>query len=445
MGKNSHVMDVIMNREYPSIVRGKGIYMYDEQGKTYIDAAGGPILCSLGYGLEEMGEVLKKQACEIAFAYRMYSKTPVLEKAADCVYNFSKGVLDKVFFVSGGTEATEIAVKIARTYHVDNGQPQRNKVIGRWLSYHGNTAGALSWGGHVARRQLFQHYLKDDGHIAPAYCYRCWYNKAPESCNIECAQSLEDEILLQGPETVSAFIVEPVSGNSLCAAVPHPDYFRRIREICDRYGVLLILDEVMTGIGRTGRNFAYEHFGITPDIIALGKALSGGYFPVGAAACTEKIADTIASKSGMFLSGYSWAGNPLAAAVVVKNIEILGERELVNCVAELGKYVLARFCDLKSHPSVGDVRGLGLMTGIEFVKDRDTKECFEPERHYYIQVVEEAYKHGMFIQSGGGNVKGKCGDMAFIGPAYIITKEEIDKIADIFDSVITKVEKRNGF
>lgn len=442
MSAGSHVLSVLFNRDYPSIVRGEGVCLYDSEGRRFLDASSGPLVCSLGYGIPDFGEVLAKQAREAAFAYRFYSTTPVLERAAQLLYDFSCGLLEKSFFVSGGSEAVETAVKLARVYHMDNGEPERSAVIGRWMAYHGGTKAALSWGGHPQRRRHYRPYLLDQGHIPPAYCYRCWYGRKPEGCNLECARALEQEILLRGPETVAAFIAEPVSGTSLCAAVPKEGYFKAVRDICDRYGVLLILDEVMTGIGRTGRNFAFDHFGIKPDILVTGKALGGGYFPVGAASCTEKIYDVLARNSALFPSGYSWAGNPLAAAVICKTFEYMEAHKLVSAAAEKGAYLRKKLEELQgAHPSIGDIRGLGLMQGIEFVADRRTGDCFDPDLHFYAVLEKECADRGMFIITAGGCDRGRAGDMVMFGPSYTVTTGEIDEMVGIFDDALARTEQ----
>jgi adenosylmethionine-8-amino-7-oxononanoate aminotransferase len=441
----SHVLSVFMNRDYVSIVKGEGIYLYDTQGKRYIDSASGPILCSLGHGVEEMAEVLRDQARKVAFVYRSDFTTPVLEEAAAKVCRATGGTMDRVFMVSGGSEATEIAVKLARKYHIDNNNLSKYKIISRWLSYHGMTMGALSWSGMTARRADYDPMLQDFSHIAPAYCYRCWFNQQPETCDLACAQALENEIMCQGPATVAAFIAEPVSGMSLCGAAPRADYFKRIREICDKYEVLLILDEVMTGFGRTGKWFAYEHFETVPDIMALGKSLGGGYFPVGAAAVTAKVADTIAAKSGMFGAGFTWAGNPLAAAVVCRAIDYLQEHRLVERCAAMGEYLAEKLEALRSHPTVGDVRGKGLMRGIEFVRDKESKQPLDPALMFWRQLALEALDRGLFIESSGGCDRGQAGDMVMFGPPFIVTKEQIDDMIGLFDEVLSTVERRIGF
>jgi adenosylmethionine-8-amino-7-oxononanoate aminotransferase len=438
-------MGVFLKREHACIVRAEGIYLYDDKGKRYIDSAGGPILCNLGHGVVEMAETLAEQARKAAFVYRMDFTNQPLEEAARKVCEATGGVMDKVFMVSGGSEANEIAVKIARTFHIDNREPSRFKVISRWLSYHGMTNGALAWSGMTARRARYVPMLKDDSHIAPAYCYRCWFRQSPGSCDLACAEALENEILCQGPETVAAFIAEPLSGMSLCAAHPRAEYFQRVRQICDRYGVLLILDEVMTGFGRTGKWFAFEHFGITPDIVTLGKGLGGGYFPVGAAAVTARIFDAIAGGSGIFGAGFSWAGNPMAAAVVSKTIDILRERRLVERSAQMGEYLAGKLEGLRAHPTVGDIRGKGLMRGIEFVKDKGTKEPLDPQFMFYLKLAHAALERGLFIESSGGCDRGRAGDMMMFGPPFIITEAQIDDMVGVFDETLTAVEKSAGF
>ena len=436
LSEKSHALSVYMNRDYPIITRGEGIYFYDKSGKRYIDASGGPILCNLGHGSGEMAEALRDQAQKIAYIFRHDFTSQPLEDAAAKVCKATDDKMDKVFFVSGGTEAVEIGVKLARKYHIDNGNPSKFKVISRWQSYHGATNGALSWSGMTARRAEFLPYLNDGSHIPPAYCYRCWYKKTPEMCDLECAQALENEIMCLGPETVAVFLAEPVSGMSLCGAAPRSDYFKRIREICDQYDVLLMLDEVMTGCGRTGKMFAYEHFDTIPDIMALGKGLGGGYFPIGAAAVTSRVAGTIAGNSGFFGSGHSWAGNPLGAAVVSKTFDLLSENDLVNRSAEMGDYLKNRLNGLNSHPHVGDIRGKGLMVGIEFVQDKQTKKAFEPATNFSAQVARECLKRGMFIEYSGGCDRGQRGDMIMFGPPFIITKTQIDEAVAILENVL---------
>lgn len=304
--------------------------------------------------------------------------------------------------------------------------------------------GALAWSGMSPRRSDYEPMLPNSIHIPPAYCYRCWFNRTREDCSLECADALEAEILCQGPETVAAFIAEPISGASLCCAMPRRDYFQRIKYICDKYDVLLILDEVMTGFGRSGTWFGYEHFGITPDIMALGKGLGGGYFPIGAIAVTSNITDTIAQNSGIFSAGFSWACNPTACVVAAKTIDYLREHRLIEQSAEKGKYLYQTLEQLIDHPTVGDIRGKGLMAGIEFVKDKETKQPIDSDLMFRMQLAQEALERGLFIEVSSGCDRGQPGDMMMFGPPFIITNDQIDEIVGIFDEVLTTVEKRYG-
>lgn len=442
MRTSGYVLRVNAKKSYPCIVRGRGIYLFDREGNRYIDSGGGPILCNLGHGLEEMARVLAEQAGQVAFVYRSDFTTPVLEEAARKICEATGFAMEKVFLVSGGSEANEIAVKIARRFHLENGEPSRHKIISRWMSYHGMTQGALAWSGMPGRRRDYVSMLKDDAHIPPAYCYRCWFGLTPETCQLQCAQALEHEILCQGPDNVAAFIAEPVSGMSLCGAHPRQDYFCMVREICDRYGVLLILDEVMTGFGRTGKWFGYEHFGAIPDILTLGKGLGGGYFPVGAAALTGRMAQAMENGSGLFTPGFSWAGNPLGAAVISKAVDILREHGLVERSARMGDYLFQRLQLLRSHPTVGDIRGKGLMVGIEFVKDKRTREPLDPGLKFHQKLAHKALDLGLFIETSGGCDRGRAGDMVMFGPPFIITEEEVGEMVELFDKALTVVETR---
>jgi len=447
MEQISHVFNPILKGEFINMVRGEGIYLFDDQGNRYTDASGGPILTSLGYGNKEMAETLKNQCEKLNFAYRFYATTDAHEKACRYIYEISNGVLYKSFLVSGGTEGVEMAIKVAKVYHVDSGNPKKHKIIGTWMSYHGMTNGALSWGGNLQKRQIYSEYMDSSTHIPPPYCYRCWYGKEPGKCNLECAKALETEILTQGPENVSAFIAEPISGSSLCGSFPQRDgYFEEIREICDKYDVLLIIDEVLSGFGRTGKWFGYQNYNVEPDIVCMGKALSGGYFPAGGFACTKKVFDTIAENSGLFMGGYSWSGNPMAAAMIAKSIEYKRENKLLENVNETGAYLGKQLNILKDkHPTIGDVRGKGLLWGIEFVKNKDTKECFEASAHYYIDIILACRKNMMVVQFGSGNNKGVSGDMILLGPAFVITMSQVDEIIEILDRSISEVEKTYGF
>lgn len=446
MKRENNVLNADFFRNYPRISSGKGIYMYTEDGEEIIDGASGPVLVSLGHGIAEIAEAMKAQAEKLAFAHRDDCVTPILEEACTNIYEASDHDLAKTFYVAGGSEANEIAIKLARNYHLVQGKVGKYKVISRWQSYHGSSMGVLSLSGFTKRRSGYEPYLHEFGHIPPAYCYRCWFGKECGKCNLECAQALENEILVQGPETVSAFIAEPISGMSLCAAEPAEGYFREIRRICDKYDVVMILDEVMTGIGRTGKMFAYKHYGAVPDMVSTGKAISGGYFPLAAVSVTAEFYKELYDNKGDFTPGYSWSGNPLGAAVAVAAFDYLKKHNLVERSAKMGAYLKKKIEEaLFRHPTVGDVRGRGLMVGIELVKDKETKECFDPGVKYSLQMNREALDQQMIIESSSGCNRGQSGDALVIAPAFIITEEQIDEIVFRLDKVITAVEKRNGF
>lgn len=443
--EKNHALDVNMRGSYPSIVRGEGIYLFDEQGKRYIDGAGGAVVTSFGHGVPEFAEALKSQAEKIAFAYRMSFTSPEFQELARQICELTDFEMDKVFLVSGGSEAVEIGVKLARKFHIDNHDSSRHKIISRWQSYHGGTMGALSWTGYTGRRQDFLPYLNETPHIPPAYCYRCWFNKQPETCDLDCANALEYAVTQEGAGTVSAFLAEPVVGAALAGVVPRNGYFKRIREICDQYNILLIFDEVMTGFGRTGKNFGYEHFEVLPDIVCFGKGLSGGYFPLGGVMCQAHVTDTIAENSGIFGAGYTYAGNPLSCAVGLTAVEYLKKHDLIQKCESLGAYLAEKMDRLYERPTVGDIRGLGLMRGIEFVKDKTTKEPFDSNASYAYQIGEEARNLGLTMLMSNGCDRGIKGDMVLLGPPFIISEAQIDDMVDILEEAVSQVEKRNGF
>jgi adenosylmethionine-8-amino-7-oxononanoate aminotransferase len=288
--------------------------------------------------------------------------------------------------------------------------------------------------------------MVEHGHIPPCYCYRCWFDQEPGTCSLQCAKQLEYEIQAQGPETVAAFIAEPISGMSLCAAEPHEEYFKEIRRICDKYDVLLILDEVMTGWGRTGKTFAYKHFGIVPDMVSSGKAVSGGYYPLAAVSVTKKFYDEYHKNGGKFSPGYSWSGNPTGAAAQLAAYKYMTEHDLVKNCDEMGKYLKDKFIAMMDkHKIIGDVRGRGLMIGIELVKDRQTKESFPMSLGIAGQIQDVCLnEEKMIIECSQGCNHGQAGDALVISPAFVITKEECDEVVARVDRAITKVCERNN-
>jgi len=440
--EESSVLNVFMGFDYKRIVKGEGVYLIDEEGNRILDACGGALVSNLGHGNAEMAEAMRDQAQQIAFVYRFTYTTPQLESLTRKMCDVSNGVFEKVFLCNGGSEAVEIAIKLAATYHANRGKPSKWKVISRWQSYHGSTMATMSLGGFTARRKYYDPYLQRGYHIPPAYCYRCPYGKTPETCSLQCADALEEMINREGPETISAFLAEPLGGAALGGAMPRADYFERVREICDKYDILLMLDEVMTGFGRTGKWFGYEHFNISPDIIMVGKGLSGGYYPLSGVMAAGFVLDAIASNSGIFPTGYTYAGNPVGCAVGTKAIEILERDNLIDKSAEQGAYLLERLQRLYQHPTVGDIRGTGLMLGIEFVKNKETKEPFAAQEMFSNRLLMIALEQGLGVLASGGIADGQKGDLILLGPPFNISKEEIDELVEKLDRVITIVEEQ---
>ena len=443
--KENHVYSMELDREYPIVEKGEGIYMYKTDGTQIIDGASGPVAVGLGHGIKQIGEAIGKQAAKLAFAHRDDCLTPELIESCERIHDFSDGDMYKTFQVCSGSEATETAIKLVNKYNIARGKKEKYKIIARWQSYHGITMGALSLSGFGSRKKGYEHYAFEHGHIAPCYCYRCWFGESPESCALQCAKALENEILAQGPDSVAAFIAEPISGMSLCAAVPHPDYFKEIRRICDKYDVVLIMDEVMTGFGRTGRSFAYKHFGVVPDIITIGKSMSGGYFPLAGVSITKKIFDVMEKHNVFFPPGHTWSGNPLGAAAHIAVDKYMEANDCVRKCEEMGRYLKSEMEKLKEkHPTMGDVRGLGLMVGAEFVRDRESKESFDVSINYAGKIQKACLDRDMLIEASQGCNRGSSGDAIVISPAYVVTIGQIDEIIKRLDEAISEVEYEQG-
>jgi len=439
-----HVFYRSQRKRLPFIEKGKGIYLYDKEGKKYIDASSGPLTSSVGHSMPSIVEAMRRQAERIEFVHgNMFSSKGLVELAQRMI-EISPGNSDKAYFVSGGSEANETALKMARSYHVARGQKQKYVVISRWQSYHGSTMGALSMSGRTSSRQIYQPLLLNFPHISPAYCYRCPYRKEQKTCNYECAWELERIINRIGAEYISAFIAEPIVGATL-GAVPAPTkYFSIIRQICDKYNVLFIADEVMSGFGRTGKNFGIEHWNVTPDIITGGKGLGAGYFPLGVVICTDKVFLPFQEKLGEFIHGFTYQGNPLAAAVGLSVIDFIIKNNLVSYVARMGEYLMERLSDLYKFDFVGDIRGKGFMIGVELVKDKKTKEPFSQEKEITKLVLQTAWRKGLILYPilSGKHAQGEAGDGFMIAPPFTTTKEQIDEIIGLLHQTLEEVSKK---
>ncbi|MDJ0820674.1 MAG: aspartate aminotransferase family protein [Paracoccaceae bacterium] len=438
----SHVFPRHSRKTPPKAVRGEGCYLYDDTGKAYLDGSGGAAVSCLGHGDPDIIAAVQQQVEALAFAHTGFLTSEPAEALADLLIAHAPGQIDRVYFVSGGSEATEAAIKLARQYFVEKGEPQRRHLIARKQSYHGNTLGALAAGGNAWRRQQFAPLLVEVSHIAPCYEYVLRRDdESAEDYGLRAAQELEDEILRLGPDSVMAFMAEPVVGATLGAVPAVAGYFKRIREICDRYGVLLILDEVMCGMGRTGHLFACEADGVAPDILCIAKGLGAGYQPIGAMLCTDTIFDTIRDGSGFFQHGHTYLGHPVAAAAGLAVVNKLVDQGLVQRAAEQGERLSAALHDrFGQHSHVGDIRGRGLFRGIEIVEDRETKTPFDPGLGLAARIKATAFEHGLICYPMAGTRDGKHGDHVLLAPPFIIEDAQIDelvtKLGQAIDAVV---------
>jgi len=428
-------------KSYPRAVRGEGCYLYTADGRKLLDAAGGAAVVSIGHGVAAVGEAMAEQARRLAFVHSAQFHTEAAELLAARLRalapaNFRRG--GRVYFTSGGSEATETAIKLCRQYFLERGEPQRTRVVGRRQSYHGATLGALAVTGNARRRAPYEPLLAEWGHIAPCYCYRCPLGLTYPSCEVACADELEKFAGSTDAGTIAGFIAEPVVGATLGAVAPPDGYLQRIAEICKRHGLLLIADEVMTGMGRTGKNFAVEHWGVEPDIILVGKGVASGYAPLGAVLVSERVAGTIARGSGGFEHGFTYNAHPVAMAAGLAVLDHIEKNRLFERVAPAGRELAAALARLKSSPHVGDVRGLGLLAGVELVANAATREPFAPEKRVAEKVYDAALKEGVVTYPIQGCADGQRGDHILLAPPFIISSEEIETIARVLEKAIAR-------
>lgn len=421
-------------------VAGDGPYIIDAGGKRYLDACGGAAVSCLGHSPGPVHEAVKAQLDKLAWAHTSFFTSEPAEELADMLIERAPAGIDRVYFVSGGSEATEAAMKLARQYFLEKGEPNRRHVIARWQSYHGNTLGALAAGGNRWRRKQFEPFLTAAmHHIDPCYFWR-WAaeGETPEAYGQRVANQLEEKILELGEDSVAAFIAEPVVGATLGAVSAVPGYYARIREICDKYGVLLILDEVMCGMGRTGSLFASEQCdNVRPDIVCIAKGLGAGIQPIGAMLCSGEIYSAIEEGSGFFQHGHTYLGHPAACAAGVAVLKEIEQRNLLANVNDTGAKLLsaleARF---GQHPNVGDVRGRGLFLGVELVADKETRQPFPSSLKLNADIKKRALASGLMCYPMGGTVDGLEGDHVLLAPPYIIDETHVAEIVDKLDTAI---------
>ncbi len=421
-------------KTFPPAVRGEGVYLWDARDKRYLDFSGSAAVNFIGHGVVEIATAMAAQAKQLEFVHSSQFTTPVAEEYAAELLDFAGKHFAGgcAYFTCGGSESVETALKLARQYQVEIGQSRRRQVISRGQSYHGSTLGALSVSGNKRRREIYLPMVREFAHVAYPYCYRCAFDCTDgcRNCGQEYAADLEKAIEAAKGE-VAAFIVEPVSGATLGAVVPPPGYLRSVAEICRRHGVLLIADEVMTGMGRTGRNFAVEHWDVAPDILVTAKGLSSGYAPLGAVLVSKRVADAIADGSGAFLHGFTYNSHPISLAAGRAVLRFLQDRQLVQAAdserpgstAAMLRHALE---GLREANAVGDVRGIGLLWGVEFVADKATKRPFAPELNFAGCVAQAAVNRGLLVYPMQGCADGSSGDHVLIAPPAVITDEQID-------------------
>ena len=423
----------------PLAVAGQGAYLIDRSGKRYLDASGGAAVSCLGHSHPAVVEAVVEQVRRLPFAHTGFFTNEPAEALAEHLVTRAPEGIGKMYFVSGGSEANETAMKLARQYVLEIGEPGRRRFIARRQSYHGNTLGALAAGGNAGRRKPYEPLLIDVAHIEPCYAYR---HQEPgendEAYGRRAADDLERAILELGPETVIGFLAETVVGATAGAVPPAPGYFARIREICDRYGVLLILDEVMCGMGRTGTLFACEQDGVSPDLVTCAKGLGAGYQPIGACFVAQKIYDAIAAGSGFFQHGFTYIGHATASAAALAVQRTIESEGLLHNVAAKGavlrEALAARF---GNHPHVGDIRGRGLFIGIELVRDRGGKATFDPALKLHARIKKAAMAEGLICYPGGGTADGTRGDHILLAPPFILDDGQVEELVDKLEAAVT--------
>jgi adenosylmethionine-8-amino-7-oxononanoate aminotransferase len=427
--KSSLLLSLLSER--PTAVRGEGVWLYDADGRAYLDGCSGAVAANIGHGVAEVADALSAQAHTLAFPHRSQFHNEPAERLAGELATWTGGQLPYAMFTSSGSEAVEAAVQLALRYHAARGEPGRTVVLSRRMSYHGATLGARSAGGNPVRRAPFESLLHDWPQVEAPYCYRCPLGLNPASCRSACLDSLEQAITAYGRGRVAAFVAEPVTGASAGALRPPAGYYERVREICDRHGVLFVADEVMTGAGRTGRPFGYQHWDARPDIVTFGKGIAGGYVALAGILCTGEVAEAVATLPGGPGIGHTFTDTPVAAAAGVAVVEYLRDHDLIARADALGPKLRRALCELaETHGGgvVGDVRGEGLMWGLELVADRHLRTPYPPEAKVTARLLATAKRHGLLLYPAGGGIDGTNGDAVLVAPPLTITDDDLAEL-----------------
>lgn len=428
----------VAGRALPTVSHALGAVVWDTDGKRYLDGSGGAVVVNIGHGRAEVAQAMARQATAAGYVHGTQFTSEVLEEYARRLAVHAPGDCRRLYLLSGGSEATETAVKMARAYHLARGEPERHKVIGRTISYHGNTLSALALSGRPTLQAPYAPMLSAVPRAAAPFCYHCPLGREYPSCGLACAEDLEAVIAREGAQTVSAFLAEPILGASAGAAVPPDEYTRHVRETCRRHGIVYVDDEVMTGFGRTGRWFGIEWSGAAPDLVTCGKGMSGGYMPVGAVLASETIADTVAGAGG-FVHGFTFSHHPVTAAACLATLDILERERLVERAESMGRHALARLQDLRARPSVGDVRGRGLMLAVELLADTAARRPFPRSERKAEAVAARAFADGLIVYPSTGCATGLEGDAVMLAPPFVVTEAEVDEMVAILGRAIESV------
>lgn len=434
---NSSVFYRALDRVYPQISRGEGVWLFDDQGRRYLDASSGAFVANIGHGIPEIAEAVGEQLQKIAYVNgTAFTNAPAEELAAELSELSPRG-LSKSYFLSSGSEAVEAALKLARHYWIERGRPGKYKIIAQNPGYHGNTLLALSTSARAHYKKIYGPWLVPCPMIPAPYAYRCGCENNP-SCPACSGDALEETLLKENPDSVAAFIAEPIGGSSTGASVPRPDYFRRVREICDRHEILFIADEVLSGAGRTGRWLGMEYYGVLPDIITLGKGISGGYLPLSAVIAGPAILDPIAKGHGSFLHAQTYSHVPSICSAGLAVVRYIRKHNLVERAARMGEILHQKLAALKDHPAIGDIRGIGMLAGIEFVADKKKKTPFPRRLKFAETFARTAQEIGLIVWPNTGHLKDASGDILMIAPPFTIAEFELDLLISLFKEALEK-------
>ncbi|OLO40397.1 aspartate aminotransferase family protein [Alkalihalophilus pseudofirmus] len=425
MGRG-HLIKPLLTRKYPIIDSGKGVFLYDIDGKDYLDASSGAVTANIGHGVEEIIKAMHEQSKKVSFVYRSQFTNQPAEELAEKLSDISPGTLNWSFFVNSGTEAIETAMKVALQHWQERKRPEKQLFLSRRLSYHGITVGALSLSGFITRRERFEPLLENYPLLSPPYCYRCPFHSSYPKCHLQCAEELEDVIERLGAKYIAAFVAEPIIGAAGGAITPPDGYYQKIQEICNRHEILFIADEVMTGMGRTGKMFAVEHWGVTPDIMAIGKGLSGGYTPIAATLVSDEVIEPIEKGSKVIMSGHTFSANPQSCATALAVIQYTLKNNIIDNVTERGEMLKTKLAPLmKRFSFIGDVRGKGLLLGMEFVENVRLKKTFPRDWNISQMVIDHAMESQLLLYPAASGHNGLDHNGVLLAPPLTISNKEI--------------------